>query len=190
MKRLILFIATILLSASFNMKADGHSWITTRKCLGINNKTFIEKLDSIVSMTRFTPETPIFEFLDEPGKYEDYPPNLLSITKYLQVEIFDSMPQYPRFDGSRQEDVDIQQTNEFYILITGWNIVYGKYYLYHNKHHYFFDVIIKPSFYRTRKTAEFKEKLNLDLIPFPKWIIKYSDGNMQLLDFYIHADFE
>ena len=182
----------MLLSASFNMKADGYSRVTTHRHLGINNKNFIQKLDSIVSMTRFTPETPIFELWEEIGKYEDYPANLLSINKYLQIILFDSIPTHPYYDGSKIEKVDTQQTTEFYILIQGLSgsPSYYKYYIFYNKHHYFFNTIIKPYFYRLKKTTEFKHNPLWYFAPFPTWIIKYTNGNIQLIDFYINNEVE
>ena len=196
-KQIILFIATILWSASFNMTVKGDPLTSTYRCLGINNKNFIQKLDSIISGTQFTPETPIFEFvlMGIYGKYEDYPPNLLSIRKYLEVMIVDSIPKHPDYNNySILKTVNTQQTNEFYIYILAQEIpsvdMYHPYYLFYNKHHYFFNTIIRPDFYRSKRTKAFKPKSIWHLPPWPTWIIKYSNGNMQLIDFYINNDTE
>ena len=188
----MIFLSALIIT---DIGAANNLMLPPIKCryLGVQNKVFMEKLDSIISTTRFTPETPIFEFQDENGKYEDYPSNLLSIKKYLQVEIveigktIDSIPKHPYYEGCRLDRVNTQQTTEFYILITGYHgPPFNNYYIQYNRHHYFFNTIIKPDFYRTKKTKEFSQIPEWYYGPHPIWIIKYSDGNMQLIDFHIH----
>ncbi len=206
-KIVIITIITLFCTYIDAQKIWDGTWRDNFEIAGIKNFMFMTKLDSIVQSVSFNDTTPVLTYNDSTDDPNDYfhfikkqnlpddlkiPNDVLEKCKYYHVSFFaketedlDSQFKEPIFN-----DIDLNVDKEFIIGIYGYaaTIMDDCYYTNYKKQHYFFDRIIPNLLYKTSRNREFVFRGNYLIAcysPFPVWIIKYNNGEMQLKQFYI-----
>lgn len=163
----------------------------------IINNFFIEKIDSIISKTKTSPETEIWacgkmdtSYTSEVSVSEKE--EILSQRKFFIVELYKpdifsiKMSTYP-VKGTQYDKINIDTINRLFINIIGSDLpVKNCYYVKYNGKHYFFKTMIDGVFKQTKKIVLWQPVGKLGTLPDADWLIEYNNGNMELVKFFFN----
>lgn len=164
----------------------------------ITDNFFIEKIDSIISNTKISPETEIWACGRMDTSYTSEMPvsekrKILLQRDCFIVELYkpDSfsidMLTYP-VKGAQYDKINIDTIDRLFINIIGTDLPEKDcYYVKYKGKHYFFKAMIDGIFKRTNeKSVVWQPSGKLGTLPDADWLIEYNNGHMKLVKFFFN----